>query len=115
MHVSSGRCQPDRGQADFKGSRRGKTPSLARRRQAVTHVRALGHSERCICNALGISRNTVRYFPQPRDGGLETRGAVGRSYQPVATRQQGRRGYWSCPSTGSLERCFTGRQSMVLS
>ena len=30
-------------------------------------MRTLGYSERCICKALGISRNTVRYVPQPRD------------------------------------------------
>lgn len=30
-------------------------------------MRALGYSERRICKALGVSRNTVRYFPQPRD------------------------------------------------
>lgn len=30
-------------------------------------MRALGDSERRICRALGISRNTVRYTPQPRE------------------------------------------------
>ena len=30
-------------------------------------MRTLGYSERRICKALGISRNTVRYVPQPRD------------------------------------------------
>ena len=29
-------------------------------------IKKQGHSERRICNALGISRNTVRYEPQPR-------------------------------------------------
>jgi transposase InsO family protein len=33
----------------------------------VSHVQArLGHSERRICRALGISRSAVRYEPQPR-------------------------------------------------
>ncbi|HIF97687.1 MAG TPA: transposase [Myxococcales bacterium] len=41
--------------------------SPARRRQAVSHVKArLGQSERRICRALGISRSAVRYEPQPR-------------------------------------------------
>ena len=30
-------------------------------------MRTLGYSERRICKALGISRNTVRYVPQPRE------------------------------------------------
>jgi hypothetical protein len=29
-------------------------------------VKSLGYSERRICRALGISRNSVRYEPQPR-------------------------------------------------
>jgi len=40
--------------------------SPARRRQAVARVKSLGYSERRICRALGISRNSVRYEPQPR-------------------------------------------------
>jgi len=30
-------------------------------------VKSLGFSERRICRALGISRNVVRYVPQPRE------------------------------------------------
>ena len=37
-------------------------------RQAVQQVRTrLGHSERRICNALGIRRSSVRYVSQPRE------------------------------------------------
>jgi len=37
------------------------------RRQAVEQAKArLGHSQRRICRALGISRSSVRYVPQPR-------------------------------------------------
>ena len=33
----------------------------------MSHAQArLGHSQRCICRALGISRSAVRYEPQPR-------------------------------------------------
>ncbi len=35
-----------------------------------------GHSERRICIALGISRNTVRYEPQPRDDGAALTGSI---------------------------------------
>ncbi len=34
----------------------------------MSHVRSnLGYSERRVCRALGISRSSVRYTPQPRD------------------------------------------------
>ena len=46
----------------------GKILSPARRRIAVSHVRSnLGDSERRVCRALGMSRSSLRYTPQPRD------------------------------------------------
>ena len=42
--------------------------SPARRRIAVSQVRSnLGDSERRVCRALGMSRSSLRYTPQPRD------------------------------------------------
>ena len=46
----------------------GKVLSPARRLITVSHVRSnLGYSERRVCRALGMSRSSVRYTPQPRD------------------------------------------------
>jgi len=61
----------------------------ARRQAAVKHVNVRpGHSQRCICRALGISRNTVRYEPQPRADELALTGAIVR-----LAGQYGRCGY----------------------
>ncbi len=49
----------------------------ARRRQAVSHAKArLGHSQRRICRALGISRSAVRYEPQPRGDASALTGSI---------------------------------------
>ena len=63
--------------------------SPARRRIAVSHVRSkLGDSERRVCRALGMSRSSVRYTPQPRDD----EAALTRSMVGLAA-QYGRYGY----------------------
>ena len=56
----------------------------------MSHVRsALGYSQRRVCHALGISRSSVRYPPQPRDD----ESALTRSIVGLAG-QYGRYGYW---------------------
>ena len=36
----------------------------------------LGHSERRVCKVLGVSRNTVRYEPQPREDETALTGSI---------------------------------------
>jgi putative transposase len=55
----------------------------------VSHVHSrLGHSQRRICRALGISRNSVRYEPQPRADESALTGSIVR-----LAGQYGRYGY----------------------
>ncbi|MBW2543376.1 MAG: hypothetical protein JRF15_14920 [Deltaproteobacteria bacterium] len=43
----------------------------------MSHLQArLGHSQRRICRALGISRSAVRYEPQPRVDELALTGSI---------------------------------------
>ncbi len=54
----------------------------------MAHVKAQGYSERRICKALGISRNSVRYEPQPRPDEAALTGSIVR-----LPGQYGRYGY----------------------
>jgi transposase len=59
------------------------------RRQAVQQVISqLGYSERRICRALGVTRSTIRYIPQPREDESALTAAVTR-----LAAQYGRYGY----------------------
>ena len=76
--AKASRCRPNGRQADPQRGGGGKLLSPARRRRAVSQVQStLGVSERRVCRALGISRSSVRYTPQPRsDESLLTRSIV---------------------------------------
>ena len=50
----------------------------------MSYVRArLGYSQRRICRALGISRNTVRYEPQSRPDETALTGSIIKLAEPV--------------------------------